>query len=129
MANLLFDKSLEMSVQIALFHQAYVSAGLSSQAADKLLTASLEVGEKIHKSIYGEDEDEFTSILQDALMEVSDVLYLLNVLLQSKLVAYDYVYLIDMAEEIKTMLITSIKAAKTKESKWDQYTHSEEFLV
>ena len=122
MSNMIFNKSVEFLAQIALFNESYTKSGLDETITKRLLEAASDMGTHINKSVYGDDKNEFTVNLQEALKAAVECVYLLKTLSQMNLFPYDYGYLISMVQDIKNVLIASINASKNKyESKWNRY--------
>ena len=123
MNNPIMNKSLEFSVQVSLLNEAYVTTGMDTTVTHKLLEVATSMGANISKSIYGVDKTEFAELLHEALKDLAECIYLLNVMMQANLFAYDYLFLMNMAEDLKNMLVVSIKSARgTVVSKWDKYS-------
>jgi len=70
------------------------------------------VGANINKAIYGNSKADFISKLHISLQETSESIYWLKLLNNTKLVNYDFEFLLSLAEEIKRMLIASLNTAK-----------------
>ena len=112
MSNIIFNKSVEFLAQIALFNEAYSKSGLDETISKRLLDAASDMGTHINKSVYGDDKEDFTDHLQEALKCSVECVYLLKTLSSMNLFPYDYVYLITLLQEIKNVLIASINANK-----------------
>ena len=124
MSNIIFNKSVEFLAQIALFNEAYSKSGLDETISKRLLDAASDMGTHINKSVYGDDKEDFTDHLQEALKCSVECVYLLKTLSSMNLFPYDYVYLITLLREIKNVLIASINANKSNTaatSTWNKY--------
>ena len=116
--------SLIFLAQIALFNEAYSKSGLDETISKRLLEAASDMGTHINKSVYGDDKEDFTDHLQEALKCSVECVYLLKTLSSMNLFPYDYVYLITLLQEIKNVLIASINANKSNTaatSTWNKY--------
>ena len=126
MSNIIFNKSVEFLAQIALFNEAYSKSGLDETISKRLLDAASDMGTHINKSVYGDDKEDFTDHLQEALKCSVECVYLLKTLSSMNLFPYDYVYLITLLQEIKNVLIASINANKSNTaatSTWEIILH------
>ena len=112
MESPLLNKSLELATQIVLFYEEYTKAKRDTTIAKQLLRSATSVGANINEAIYGNSKPDFIAKLHISLKEVSESIYWLTLLKNTKLYDYDYDKSINLAEEIKRMLISSIKTAK-----------------
>ncbi len=112
MESPLLNKSLEFATKIVLFYEEYSKSRRDTTIAKQLLRSSTSVGANINEAIYGNSKADFISKLHISLKETSESIYWLTLLRNTKLFEYDYDTLINLAEEIKKMLITSINTAK-----------------
>ncbi len=110
MGSPLINKSLEFATQIVLFYEEYFKSKRDTTIAKQLLRS---VGANINEAVYGNSKPDFISKLHISLKEVSESIYWLTLLRNTKLFEYDYDNLINLAEEIKRMLISSINTAKS----------------
>ena len=117
MESPLLNKSLEFATQIVLFYEEYAKSKRDATIAKQLLRSATSVGANINEAIYGNSKPDFISKLHISLKEVSESIYWLTLLRNTKLFDYDYDNSINLAEEIKRMLISSINTAK-KNDKW-----------
>ena len=113
MGSPLINKSLEFATQIVLFYEEYSETKRDTTIAKQLLRSATSVGANINEAIYGNSKPDFISKLHISLKEVSESIYWLTLLRNTKLFEYDYDNLINLAEEIKRMLISSINTAKS----------------
>lgn len=108
----LIDKSLDFSTQIVFFYEEYSKARKDITLAKKLLRSATSVGANINEAIYGNSKADFVSKLYISLKETGESIYCLTLLKRTNLIDYNYDLLLSLAEEIKRMLISSIKTAK-----------------
>lgn len=66
----------------------------------------------MNEAIYGNSKADFISKLHISLKETGESIYWLTLLKRTSLIDYNYDLLLSLAEEIKRMLISSIKTAK-----------------
>lgn len=112
MESPLLNKSLEFATKIVLFYEEYSKSKKDTTIAKQLLRSATSVGANINEAIYGNSKADFISKLHISLKEVSESIYWLKLLNNTKLYKYDYNNIIELAEEIKRMLISSINTAK-----------------
>ena len=112
MESPLINKSLEFATQIVLFYEEYVKSKRDTTIVKQLLRSATSVGANINEAIYGNSKPDFIAKLHISLKEVSESVYWLTLLRNTKLFEYDYDNSIMLAEEIKKMLISSINTAK-----------------
>lgn len=126
MNNPIFVRSAEFLVQISLFYEKFCETDLDNTVARQLLLSTTNCGSNINKSIYGEDKEDFTNLLHQALKDIAECVYLLNVLMKSNLFPYNYAFLLQIADEIRNMLIASINASKppVTRKRYDTYGSS-----
>ena len=108
----LLNKSLEFATKIVLFYEQYSKSKRDTTIAKQLLRSATSVGANINEAIYGNSRADFISKLHISLKEISESIYWLTLLRNTKLFEYDYENDINLAEEIKRMLISSINTAK-----------------
>ena len=120
MESPLLNKSLEFATQIVLFYEEYTKSKIDTTIAKQLLRSATSVGANINEAIYGNSKPDFIAKLHISLKEVSESIYWLTLLRNTKLFEYDYDNSINLAEEIKRMLISSINTAK-KNNNWVTY--------
>ena len=112
MESPLLNKSLEFATQIVLFYEEFAKSKRDTTIAKQLLRSATSVGANINEAIYGNSKPDFIAKLHISLKEVSESIYWLKLLNNTKIFDYDYNSAIDLAEEIKRMLISSINTAK-----------------
>ena len=106
------NKSLEFATQIVWFSEEYAKSKRDTTIAKQLLRSATSVGANINEAIYGNSKPDFIAKLHISLKEVSESIYWLTLLKNTKLFEYDYDKPICLAEEIKKILISSINTAK-----------------
>ncbi len=112
MESPLLNKSLEFATEIVLFYEKYAKSKRETTIAKQLLRSATSVGANINEAIYGNSKPDFIAKLHIFLKEVSESIYRLMLLKNTKIFEYDYDNTIRLAEEIKRMLISSINTAK-----------------
>ena len=117
MKSPLLDKSLEFATKIVLFYEDYAKTNRDTTIAKQLLRSATSVGANINEAIYGNSKPDFIAKLHISLKEVSESIYWLTLLRNTKLYNYEYDIAIKLAEEIKHMLISSINTAKQNTNK------------
>lgn len=108
----LLDKSLDFATKIVLFYEEFSKSKKDTTIAKQLLRSATSVGANINEAIYCNSKADFISKLHISLKEVSESIYWLTLLKNTNLVIYNFEELLSLAEEIKRMLISSIKTAK-----------------
>lgn len=116
MKSPLLDKSLEFATKIVLFYEDYAKTKRDTTIAKQLLRSATSVGANINEAIYGNSKADFISKLHISLKEISESIYWLTLLRNTKLFEYDYNKAICLAEDIKRMLISSINTAKKNQN-------------
>lgn len=112
MESPLLNKSLDFATKIVLFYEEYSNAKRDTTIAKQLLRSGTSVGANINEAIYGNSKADFVSKLHISLKEISESIYWLTLLNNTNLFEYDYDTMLNLAEEIKRMLISSLKTAK-----------------
>lgn len=112
MESPLVNKSLEFATKIVLFYEEYWKSKRDITIAKQLLRSATSVGANINEAIYGNSKADLVSKLHISLKEISESIYWLTLLKNTKLYESDYDMVIGLAEEIKRMLIASINIAK-----------------
>ncbi len=108
----LVEKSLDFAVEVVLFYEEFSKSKKDTTLAKQLLRSGTSVGANISEAIYGNSKADFISKLHISLKEVNESIYWLTLLNKTKIIAYDYEKMLSLAEEIKRMLISSLKTAK-----------------
>ena len=70
------------------------------------------VGANINEAVYGNSKADFIAKLHISLKETGESIYWLTLLKRTKLIDYGFDHLLSLAEEIKRILIASLKTAK-----------------
>ena len=90
MESPLLNKSLEFATQIVLFYEEYAKSKRDTTIAKQLLRSATSVGANINEAIYGNSKPDFIAKLHISLKEVSESIYWLTLLRNTKLFEYDY---------------------------------------
>ena len=109
MRSPLLEKSLDFATQIVLFYEEFSKVKKDTTIAKQLLRSATSVGANINEAIYGNSKADFISKLHISLKETGESIYWLKLLKNTKLVNYDFDSLLSLAEEIKKMLISSLR--------------------
>ncbi len=112
MDNPLLDKSLDFAVQIVLFYENYSKSKKDTTIPKQLLRSATSIGANINEAVYGNSKADFIAKLHISLKETGESIYWLTLLKRTGFFEYQYDPLLSQAEEIKRMLISSIKTAK-----------------
>ncbi len=112
MESPLIAKSLDLANGIVLFYEKFSESKKDTTIAKQLLRSATSVGANINEAVYGNSKADFISKLHISLKETGETIYWLTLLKRTKLFEYDYDGLLSLAEEIKRMLISSIKTSK-----------------
>lgn len=112
MDNPLLDKSLDFAVQIVLFYENYSKSKKDTTIPKQLLRSATSIGANINEAVYGNSKADFIAKLHISLKETGESIYWLTLLKRTAIFEYKYDPLLSQAEEIKRMLISSIKTAK-----------------
>lgn len=116
MSSPLLEKSLDFATQIVLFYETFSKTKKDTTIAKQLLRSATSIGANINEAVYGNSKADFISKLHIALKETGESIYWLTLLSRTSLFSYDYAALLQLAEEIKRMLIASLNTAKGKSS-------------
>ena len=108
----LLEKSLDFSTRIVLFYEYFSKVRKDTTLAKQLLRSSTSIGANINEAIYGVSRADFISKLHISLKETGESIYWLMLFKRTNLIDYDFDSLISLAEELKRMLISSIKTAR-----------------
>ena len=110
--NLILEKSMELALSIVDLYKYLCAEKREFVISKQLLRSGTSVGANISEAIYGNSKADFISKLHISLKEVNESIYWLTLLIKTKIIAYDYEKMLSLAEEIKRMLISSLKTAK-----------------
>lgn len=108
----LLEKSLDFATEIVNFYEFFKESKKDTTIAKQLLRSATSVGANINEAVYGISKADFISKLHISLKEIGESIYWLKLLQRTKLVDYDYISLITIAQEIEKMLVSSLKTAK-----------------
>ena len=112
MSSPLLEKSMDFATKIVLFYEEYSKNKKDTTLAKQLLRSATSIGANINEAIYGNSKADFISKLHISLKETGESIYWLTLLKRTNLINYDFDPLLSLAEELKRMLISSIKTAK-----------------
>ena len=101
MESPLINKSLVFATKIVLFYEEYSKSKRDTTIAKQLLRSATSVGANINEAIYGNNKADFVSKLHISLKEISESIYWLTLLKNTKLYEFDYDTIISLAEKIK----------------------------
>ena len=105
----LLDKSLDFATQIVLFYEEFSKSKKDTTIAKQLIRSATSIGANINEAVYGNSKADFISKLHISLKETGESIYWLTLLKRTKLIDYDFDSLLSLAEEIKRMLISSLR--------------------
>ena len=108
----LLDKSLEFASRVVLFYEEFSKSKKDTMIAKQLLRSATSIGANINEAVYGNSKADFIAKLHISLKETGESIYCLTLLKRTKLIDYGFDQLLSLAEEIKRMLIASLKTAK-----------------
>lgn len=108
----LLEKSLNFATAIVLFYEQFSKTRKDTTIAKQLLRSATSIGANLNEAVYGNSKADFVSKLHIALKETGESIYWLTLLKRTNLIEYSYDALLHDADEIKRMLISSLKTAK-----------------
>lgn len=109
----LLEKSLDFATQIVLFYETYSKSKKDTTIAKQLLRSATSIGANVNEAVYDNSKADFVAKLHIALKETGESIYWLTLLQRTHLIEYNYASLMNLAEEIKRMLIASLNTAKS----------------
>ena len=112
MESPLLDKSLEFASRVVLFYEEFSKSRKDTTIARQLLRSATSIGANINEAVYGSSKADFIAKRHISLKETGESIYWLTLLKRIGFFVYNYDLLLSQAEEIKRMLIASIKTAK-----------------
>lgn len=112
MESPLLDKSMEFASHVVLFYEAFSKNRKDATIAKQLLRSATSIGANINEAVYGNSKADFIAKLHISLKETGESIYWLTLLKRTAIFEYNYDLLLSQAEEVKRMLIASIKTAK-----------------
>ena len=112
MSSPLLEKSMDFATKIVLFYEEYSKSKKDTTLAKQLLRSATSIGANINEAIYGNSKADFISKLHISLKETGESIYWLTLLKRTNLINYNFDSLLSLAEELKRMLISSLKTAK-----------------
>ena len=110
----LLEKSLDLATEILIFYENFSKSHKDTTIAKQLLRSATSVGANINEAIYGNSKADFIAKLHISLKETGESIYWLTLLKRTNIFEYDYQKLLSIAEEIKRMLVASLKTAKSE---------------
>ena len=110
--NILLDKTLDFASNIVLFYEDFSKTKKDTTIVKQLLRSATSVGANLKEAIYGNSKADFISKLHICLKETSESIYWLKLLHKTNLIDDRALRLIENAEEIKRILISSLNTAK-----------------
>ena len=110
----LLEKSLDLATEIVIFYENFSKSHKDTTIAKQLLRSATSGGANINEAIYGNSKADFIAKLHISLKETGESIYWLTLLKRTNIFEYDYQKLLSIAEEIKRMLVASLKTAKNE---------------
>jgi four helix bundle protein len=110
----LLEKSLDLATEIVIFYENFSKSHKDTTIAKQLLRSATSVGANINEAIYGNSKADFIANLDISLKETGESIYWLTLLKRTNIFEYDYQKLLSIAEEIKRMLVASLKTPKSE---------------
>ena len=108
----LLSKSLDLATSVVLFYEAISKSRRDTTIAKQLLRSATSIGANLNEAIYGNSRADFVSKLHISLKETGESIYWLTLLKRTGIFEYDYDSMLSLAEEIKRMLIKTLKTTK-----------------
>ena len=113
----LVEKSLDLATKIVILYEEKVSTQKDMTILKQLLRSSTSVGANINEAVLGNSKADFISKLHISLKEANESIYWLKLLNNANLIeAATANELINLADEIKAMLIASLNTAKGRKN-------------
>ncbi|MHC1694207.1 MAG: four helix bundle protein [Eubacteriales bacterium] len=110
--NILLEKTMDFAAEIVLLYEDYTKLKKDNTITKQLLRSATSIGANLNEAIYGNSKADFISKLHICLKETSESIYWLKLLHKTKLLDDSALSLIDNAEEIKRILISSLNTTK-----------------
>jgi four helix bundle protein len=110
--NILLDKTMSFAATIVLFYEEYAKTKKDTTIAKQLLRSATSIGANLNEAIYGNSKADFIAKLHICLKETGESIYWLKLLHMTGLMGEEAVGLIESADEIKRILISSLNTAK-----------------
>ena len=107
--NVTIEKEKAKAIQ---FYEEFSKSKKDPKIAKQLLRSATSIGANINEAVYGNSKADFIAKLHISLKETGESIYWLTLLKRTKLIDYGFDQLLSLAEEIKRMLIASLKTAK-----------------
>ncbi|OQB14067.1 MAG: hypothetical protein BWY15_01440 [Firmicutes bacterium ADurb.Bin193] len=112
----MLDKTLDFAANIVLFYEEFSKQNKDTTIVKQLLGSATSIGANLNEAIYGNSKADFISKLHICLKETSESIYWLKLLHKTNTIDNRANDLIEQAEEIKRILISSINTAKGNKS-------------
>lgn len=112
MESPLISKSLDFATAVVLFYESISKSRRDTTIAKQLLRSATSIGANLNEAIYGNSRADFVSKLHISLKETGESIYWLTLLKRTGIFEYDYDAMLSLADEIKRMLIKSLKTTK-----------------
>ena len=112
--NVLIDKSIKFAARIVKLQKYLLAEKKESVISKQIIRSGTSIGANINEANYGNSKADFISKLHISLKETSESIYWLTLLDRTRLFDYSYDELLSIAEEIKRMLVASLKTAKNE---------------
>jgi four helix bundle protein len=111
--SILQEKALNFVSSIVLFYQEYSNSNKENTIPKQLLRSGTSIGANISEAAYGNSKVDFISKMHISLKETGESIYWLRLIERTNMVEKSLSdKLINEAEEIKRMQISSVNTAK-----------------
>lgn len=112
MESVLAKKSLEFSVELVEFYKWLYYEKKELVMSKQVLRSGTSIGANVHEANYGISKADFIAKMQIALKECAETEYWFEVLKRTGYMGDEYIRLIEQNEELKKMLISTLKTSK-----------------
>lgn len=112
--DLLSAESIKFSIEIVRYYKWLVNTHNETVLSKQILRSGTSIGANIHEAKYAASRQDFIAKLQIALKEASETEYWLIVLSNCEYLPEGFQNLKKQLLQIKRILISSIKTAKSK---------------
>ena len=111
--SMLHNKALEFATEIVLFYQEFSKTNKDNTLSKQLLRSGTSIGANLNEATYGNSKADFIAKLHISLKETDESIYWLKLFQNAKLIENTRATkLINLAEEIKAILISSLNTSK-----------------
>ena len=114
--SIVHDKSLDFAADIVLFYEDFLLLKKDNTIAKQLLRSATSIGANLNEATFGNSKADFVSKLHIALKETSESIYWLRLLIRVYPQIEKLPALLNQANEIKAMLISSLNTAKKEKT-------------